>query len=425
MFGGHSLAAQVPRGCQARLSNGVCAALAVACSDMTLRPRSCKHPQGTWPILGQWHTRAVKRAGIPLAVIGVAFLVAMIYVGFEQSVDHGITLVWDTLFDTNNKRMLVVPLCVVLGLVFFAGQHLLDPDSEAQESHGIVGAVVQPRLSDLGLVLLLGFLSLESGASLGPEAVLVPASLVIAAYLASKFFAGDERSRGALASAALVALFAAFFHSFVIGVAAIFLLAKQAQVKISAPLLLLAGLSSASALITLSIFYPKDSFFNWPSGGWKIAFADVGVAALLAVAGFATTYLLDRVHTVFRVIREHSLMNTWWRRALVAGLGLGLLFLLGGTLVEFTGNLSIKPMLQQSASLGIAGLAGIYLVKVAAIAWSKAWGYRGGMIFPTLFVASVLVAMATLVRPDTNLTIALIGAMVGVGFAERRVKILV
>ncbi len=100
------------------------------------------------------------------------------------------------------------------------------------------------------------------------------------------------------------------------------------------------------------------------------------------------------------------------------------LYLLGGSLVEFTGNKSIVPMLGQAASLGAIGLIWLAIVKTVAISWSKAMGYRGGLVFPTVFIASVLVAIAELQVHELNFIYGLIAVMAGVLAAERRANIL-
>jgi H+/Cl- antiporter ClcA len=94
-------------------------------------------------------------------------------------------------------------------------------------------------------------------------------------------------------------------------------------------------------------------------------------------------------------------------------------------LVEFTGNKSIMPMLQQASSLGLSGLVWIVVVKVAAISWSKAVGYRGGMIFPIIFIAAVLVAIVQLYVPGFNFIYGLIAAIIGALVANRRTHVLV
>ena len=148
------------------------------------------------------------------------------------------------------------------------------------------------------------------------------------------------------------------------------------------------------------------------------------IAAVLVVAGYISTLALKGSHDIFEKIRTHEKLSKWWLQALIAGGGLSALYLMGGPLVQFTGNHSIAPMLSQATSLGIIGLLWIYIVKLVAISWSKVMGYRGGLVFPMIFIASILAAIATLIYADTNFMLALIGAMIGVLAAERKAKIL-
>ena len=96
---------------------------------------------------------------------------ALIYFYFEAAVHQGIELVWTDWLNTETRRWLVVPLCVVMSLIFFGVQHYLDPNSEKKESHGL-GAMPGPTPANFAKVLFIGFLSLVAGASLGPEAIL-------------------------------------------------------------------------------------------------------------------------------------------------------------------------------------------------------------------------------------------------------------
>jgi H+/Cl- antiporter ClcA len=81
-------------------------------------------------------------------------------------------------------------------------------------------------------------------------------------------------------------------------------------------------------------------------------------------------------------------------------------------------------MLKQSTTLGIIGLAGILIIKILVIGWSKAMGYRGGLIFPSIFVASVLVAIVQLYTKDVGFVVGLIVVMGGAVTANTKLKIL-
>jgi H+/Cl- antiporter ClcA len=359
---------------------------------------------------------------VSCALVGI--LVAVTYFAFEYAVHHSISIIWTSWFNSNTTRLLVVPLCVILTLIFFGLQHFLDRSSENKESHGLGGSLQKPTLKRLAIVLTLGFFSLVAGASLGPEAVLVPASMIIGSYVGIKLYKKDETLVKALAASAIMALMAAFFNSFIVGVLAIFLVKKQAKTKITPILAAIAVVASGSAVLTLKVIDPNNNYFNFPPFSLRVALIDLALAVVLIAAGYVITFALKYAHMGFDYVRSKDKMNTWWLAALVASIVLSGLYLLGGPLVQFTGNESIAPMLSQAATLGIIGLVWVLTVKVVAISWSKAMGYRGGLVFPMIFVASTLVAISQLVIKDANFGAGLIAAMIGILAAERKAKIL-
>ncbi len=147
---------------------------------------------------------------------------------------------------------------------------------------------------------------------------------------------------------------------------------------------------------------------------------------VLVVAGFLSIQLVSAVHDLADNVTSKPLKrHSWIVHAIVASVGLTCLYLIGGPLVEFTGNKSIVPMFEQASSLGLIGLVWILIVKSIAIAWSKALGYRGGMIFPTIFLASVLVAITQLYVSDLNGIYGIIAVVVGAFIANRKTRILV
>ncbi len=366
----------------------------------------------------------MKKIKLLLSCVIVGILVAVTYFVFEAVVRNSITFLWDDVFDTANMRLMVLPLCAGLSLMFFGFQHYLDPKSEKHQSHGLGGEVFDPTLKTLGIILFLGFFSLVAGASLGPEAVLVPASMVIGSYVGVKLFKKDNESVKALAAAAIMALMAAFFHSFFIGVLSVLLVSKQAKVKVTPPLMIVAVVASASSFLTLRLIDPSNAYFAFPPFSWKIVLIDTVAGAVLILLGFIATFALKYLYSSLESLRLKSTTDQWWQRALIASLGLGGLYILGGTLVEFTGNESIAPLVDQAATLGAISVAAILIVKLAVIAWSKAMGYRGGLVFPMIFVASTLVVLVQFVFKEAGFGVGLLAAMSGILIAERKAKIL-
>lgn len=355
--------------------------------------------------------------------IGVA--VALTYYFFEYAFRQGINLIWQDLFNTTNTRWLVVPICLVLALVFFGMQHYLDPNSETHESHGLGEDQANPNFKKFFKILLIGFFSLVAGASLGPEAVLVPASLVAGAIIGSKLLKKENQASQIVSAAAIIALFTAFFHSFIIGMLTIFLVTKVAKAKVTPALIVLGIFASGSAFLVLNIIEPKsNSYFNFPDSSWEVKVVDALIALALVIFGFGSTFALKGIHTLFEKVRFQANKIVWWQHALVAGLVLSIIYLIGGPYIQFTGNEAIKPLLSDAKNLGVLGLLFIIIAKLIAISWSKAIGYRGGLIFPMIFVASGFATISHLIYPESNYMFALIATLAGILLAEKKAKIL-
>jgi H+/Cl- antiporter ClcA len=356
------------------------------------------------------------------AIVGI--LVANLYYLFETAVHSSINYVWTNLFSSQTDRALVVPLSVVGALVFFGLQHRFDRKSEHHQSHSLGGEPINPTLRNLGIILGLGYFSLVGGASLGPEAVLVPASVLVGTAFGLRLFRRDEEAIKALAAAAIMALMAAFFHSYLIGILSLFLVMQTAKMKFSLQLLVIAVIASISSYLTLNVIDPSNSYFNFPVFTWHVAIIDVLFGLVLIGAGYAATFTLKHAHTLIAQYRERAKLTNWVHLAIVAGLGVSLLSLVGGPLVEFTGNQAIGPLIDQAPALGGIGIIIIILVKLLVIGWSRAMGYRGGLIFPMIFIASALAALVQLYVHDLDLGVGLIAALIGILAAERKARIL-
>lgn len=366
----------------------------------------------------------MRRATLALfSILLVSALVAVVYFYFEAGVHHAINFVWNDWLNTGTNRILILPLCLVLSLAFFGAQHYLDPKSEQQESHGL-GDAPEPTLGNLGKVLLIGFFSLLAGASLGPEAILVPACLLVGSIVGVQLFKGDKKMAGMLSMVGFIALFAAFFDSFIAGILGLVLVTKEVKVKITPPFVAIAVAASLITVYVLSLL-ESTPFTTLPQHVWKFSLESALASAALGLAGGAAIFLMGSAHATFQKARLVLAKRAWWQHAIVAAGGLSALYWLGGSLIQFTGNESIVPMLEQSASLGLSGLLVLVLMKILAISWSKALGYRGGMIFPSVFVASTLVAIAHIWAPELSFIVGLIAALIGMFAADRKVKILV
>ena len=351
-----------------------------------------------------------------------AAVVSLIYYFFEYAVRYSIDFLWDDLFDTNSLRWLVVPLCVGLTLAYFGVRHWLDPKSEHKIGHSL-GDIPDATLANLAKILGIGFLSLVAGASLGPEAVLVPACFVAGAYIGKRLAQSDESAGKLLGVIGFVSLFAAFFSSVVFGLLGLLLLKRQFKATIQPVQVALAIYASVLTVLILKKL-EAPTYFRLPDYSWAFDFSTMIALIALILAGYIATYSIKSSFGFSRAFNAYFYSKPWWVGGLIAGCGLSVIYLLGGSLVQFTGNEAIVPMYHQAGSLGLAGLLWVFLMKVIAIGWSHASGYRGGLVFPSIFIAAILAVIAQYYMPELNLVYGLLAALTGMLVADSRAKIL-
>lgn len=358
-----------------------------------------------------------------IGLLLTAFGVAITYLAFEYAVTHFIPYLWDNVLRTDQIALLILPVSVGFAMLYFWAQHRLDPQSEKHEEHAL-GDIPRPTIRNYGKVLLLGFLSMLAGATLGVESILVPASIIVGAYVATRVF-GDKKLAKVLGGAGFIALFTAFFQSFWMGVLSIYLLAQTQDRRVDTRLVAVGAFTSLATLLALKLFSgDHEEYLTLPGESMGLNITTIAVGIFLALAGYATTYLIHTSHTISVRIKKVIPQQKWLLHALIAGGGIGIIYLIGGSLIRFTGNLTIIPMLEQASQLGVFGLIGLAVLKSFAIGWSKALQFRGGLIFPAVFIASAYVDIVLLYTSNVNYPVAIIAVMIGAFIANRKLRIL-
>ena len=357
-----------------------------------------------------------------LSVLIVSILVTFTFYSFENLVDLAINLFWYDFLNIKSNMWLVVPTCILLAFAFFGAQHYLDPSSEKRLPQGLGNIDSNPTVIKLLKVLSLGFLSLVAGASLGPEAVLVPACVLIAGIIAKKISSDDDKKL--ILSVAIIALFAAFLHSFIVGLLSILIASKLTKTKLSVKLIMFGIVASAVSVLILNVIEPRGGYFEFPDPKSQFQIFDLVIGSALIFIGYGITFLIKYSFVFFEKLSQKIELKQWWFKALIASTGLSALYVIGGPLIMFTGNKSIQPMLDQAEIIGVVGILSIAIFKLLAISWSKAMGYRGGFIFPTILVASCFVAITYQITPEINFGFGLVATLIGVFIAEQKAKVL-
>jgi H+/Cl- antiporter ClcA len=133
-------------------------------------------------------------------------------------------------------------------------------------------------------------------------------------------------------------------------------------------------------------------------------------AVLIGLVAGAAGLLVDRLVGWMRVTTRRLDARSVVITATAGGLGLGILYVIGGSEVRFRGIPELVLLVQHTDHAGGALLAAA--VKVAATALCLATGYRGGKIFPAAFIGGAVGLTAHLAVSAIPLPVA-----VGVGMA--------
>lgn len=147
--------------------------------------------------------------------------------------------------------------------------------------------------------------------------------------------------------------------------------------------------------------------------GWDVlaGFVIAPLAAAFALLGVA---VFARVHRAFRRLRSPVLYTT------LGGALLGLLGVLGGPLTLFKGAEQSTELLEHRGEESAWTLLFLAVVKLAALVIAAAAGFRGGRIFPALFIGVAAGLAAAALVPSVPVSLAVSAAVLGVVLAVAR-----
>lgn len=268
---------------------------------------------------------------------------------------------------------------VMVGLVirFSPGHAGPDPATEP-----LISAPVKPgALPGLLMALILG---LAGGVSLGPEhpimAVNIALAVALGARLVPRIGALDWTI---LASAGTIG---ALFGT---PVAAALIFSQTLNGTNDIPLwdrLFAPMMAAAAGSLTTSLFFHPH--FSLPIAHYTQMqlvdiFSGAVVAAIAIATGMVAVWCLPRLHHLIHRLKNPVLMLG------VGGFILGILGVIGGPLTLFKG-LDEMQQLAFSQTLSASDFFMLAVIKLAALVVAAASGFRGGRIFPAVFVGVAL-----------------------------------
>ncbi|GHM23846.1 putative ion-transport protein [Enterobacter cloacae] len=329
--------------------------------------------------------RTMLLLAVPALIIGVASSLVLIVVMKVAAVLQ--TILWTALpvklgisTDSPGWIMMMLTLTgIAVGLVIRYSPGHAGPDPALEP---LIGAPVSPSaLPGLVIALIIG---LAGGVSLGPEHPIMAVNIALAVFLGARLFPRvGALDWTILASAGTIG---ALFGT-PIAAALIFsqTLSSDNDVplwdKLFAPLMA----AAAGALTTSLFFHPHFSLPIPHYGQMQLTDIVSGtvVVAIAIALGMIAVWCLPRLH---------RLMHRLKHPVLILGMGgfiLGVLGAIGGTVTLFKG-LDEMQQLAFSQVFGVSDYLLFALVKLAALVIAAACGFRGGRIFPAVFVGVAL-----------------------------------
>ena len=329
--------------------------------------------------------RTMLLLSLPAVAIGIASSLILIMVMKIASVLQN--LLWQRLPGTlgiaQDSPLWIIGVLtltgIAVGLVIRFSQGHAGPDPACEP---LIGAPIPPSaLPGLIVALILG---LAGGVSLGPEHPIMTVNIALAVAIGARLLPRVNRMEWTiLASAGTIG---ALFGT---PVAAALIFSQTLNGSSEVPLWdrLFAPLmaAAAGALTTGLFFHPH---FSLPIAHYgKMEMTDILsgaiVAAIAIAAGMVAVWCLPRLHAMM-----HQMKNP----VFVLGIGgfiLGILGVIGGPVSLFKGLDEMQQMVANQA-FSTSDYFLLAVIKLAALVVAAASGFRGGRIFPAVFVGVAL-----------------------------------
>ncbi|EJA8883839.1 ion channel protein [Escherichia coli] len=329
--------------------------------------------------------RTMLLLSLPAVAIGIASSLILIVVMKIASVLQN--LLWQRLPGTlgiaQDSPLWIIGVLtltgIAVGLVIRFSQGHAGPDPACEP---LIGAPVPPSaLPGLIVALILG---LAGGVSLRPEHPIMTVNIALAVAIGARLLPRVNRMEWTiLASAGTIG---ALFGT---PVAAALIFSQTLNGSSEVPLWdrLFAPLmaAAAGALTTGLFFHPHFSLPIAHYGQMEMTDILSGaiVAAIAIAAGMVAVWCLPRLHAMM-----HQMKNP----VLVLGIGgfiLGILGVIGGPVSLFKGLDEMQQMVANQA-FSTSDYFLLAVIKLAALVVAAASGFRGGRIFPAVFVGVAL-----------------------------------
>ncbi|MFE7468324.1 ion channel protein [Streptomyces sp. NPDC057499] len=367
--------------------------------------------------------RRLLPAIVPAVVVGV--LSALVLLGVSLLAERFQEVLWEALPDALSVgrysalwTVAVLTACgLATGLLIRAVPGHAGPDPATT-------GLVDPPLPPLVVpgLLLVTVLTLAGGVSLGPENPITAANIALACWLGGRLVPGAPAAQWlALAAAGTVG---ALFGT---PVAAALILTETLTSRpgpgalwdrLFAPL----AAGTAGALTMTLLAHPSFDLSLPPYGRprWGDLLSSAVIASAGAVLGLLVVYAFPYVHRFFRSLRSFRGLGGPVLALTAGGLLLGALGALGGRLTLFKGLDEVRELAAAPDGWSAGQFAVMAVVKAAALLVAASCGFRGGRIFPAVFVGVALGLCAHALAGAVPVALAVTCGVLGVLLAITR-----
>jgi H+/Cl- antiporter ClcA len=361
--------------------------------------------------------RELASLAVPAAIVGV--LAGLVLVGINETAHALEHVLWDTLpaaagiaADSAVWIIGVLTLTgVAVGLVVW-----LAPGN-AGDDPATTHLVEKPQglkaLPGIAIALILG---LAGGVSLGPEVPAIAIAVGLAVWVARRIAPKADPTTMILIAAA--GILGALFGSAV--AAALLLTEMVASLKRGGVLWdrLFAPLVAAATGAATAIFFDSDLALPALPAYELTNPVDLLTGSLVAIGaaivGLGVAVAMPILHRWL-----HSLRNPVVYLG-IGGLILGLLGVWGGPITLFKGADQSVELVENAGDYTASHLAVLMVAKILALLIASAASFRGGRIFPALFIGIAAGLLVNALFPSIPLTLAVSAATLGFVLAIAR-----
>ncbi|WP_028049498.1 ion channel protein [Cellulomonas sp. URHD0024] len=360
--------------------------------------------------------RDLLRMAVPAVVIGAVCAVTLVALSELAAVLE--RWLWGGLADRvgvdPDSAPWIVGVLTLTGLavglvVRFAPGHA-GPDPA---THGLVSVPLAPRvLPGLAVAMVL---TLAGGVSLGPENPIMAINAALVVTVGARVMPRVHVPAWVVMSTA--GTLGAMFGT---PVAAALMLSEISPGDRRAPLWdrLFAPLVAAIAGALTSARLADHTFdVELPPYVWG-GVRDVALAVAIALAagglGLGASYAFSPLHRLFHRVQNPVLLLT------LGGLALGVLGVVGGPITLFRGLDQMKVLPERVGTTTALGFLGLAVVKLAAMLVASTTAFRGGRIFPVVFVGVALGFAVGTAFPGVPMALAVGASTTGILVAATR-----